>query len=128
MRRRDVICLLTGAALAGPAIVRAQQAARPRRIGVVMLYPENDPQGQLRSTAFVQQLEKSGWAVGTNLQVEFKWGTGDADWVRALIDACSGSALSFLAAGEDERYQAEVMRLAPSAKLDPRAAARSPED
>jgi hypothetical protein len=32
-----------------------------------------------------------------------------------------------LAAGEDERYQAEVMRLAPSAKLDPRAATRSPE-
>ena len=49
----------------------------------------------------------------------------DAEWVRALIEACAGPALSLLAAGEDERYQAEVMRLAPSAKLDPRAAARS---
>ena len=49
----------------------------------------------------------------------------DADWVEALIEACSGPALSLLAAGEDERYQAEVMRLAPSAKLDPRAATRS---
>ena len=52
----------------------------------------------------------------------------DAEWVRALIEACSGPALSMLAAGEDERYQAEVMRLAPSAKLDPRAAARAPGD
>jgi PTH1 family peptidyl-tRNA hydrolase len=49
----------------------------------------------------------------------------DAEWVKALIEACAGPALSLLAAGEDERYQAEVMRLAPSAKLDPRAAARS---
>jgi PTH1 family peptidyl-tRNA hydrolase len=48
----------------------------------------------------------------------------DAPWVKALIEACSGPALSLLAAGEDERYQAEVMRLAPSAKLDPRAAPR----
>jgi len=49
----------------------------------------------------------------------------DAEWVNALIEACAGPALSMLAAGEDERYQAEVMRLAPSVKLDPRAAARS---
>ena len=49
----------------------------------------------------------------------------DAEWVKALIEACAGPALSMLAAGEDERYQAEVMRLAPSVKLDPRAAARS---
>jgi peptidyl-tRNA hydrolase, PTH1 family len=49
----------------------------------------------------------------------------DAEWLKMLIEACAGPALSLLAAGEDERYQAEVMRLAPSAKLDPRAAARS---
>ncbi len=44
-------------------------------------------------------------------------------WVNALIDACA-DALPFLAAGEDERYQAEVLRLAPAPKLDPRAHAR----
>lgn len=47
----------------------------------------------------------------------------DADWTRDLMAACA-EALPMLAAGEDERYQAEVMRLAPSEKLDPRAAAR----
>ena len=46
-------------------------------------------------------------------------------WVDALLDACA-EALPLLVAGEDERYQAEVMRLAPSEKLDPRAAARDP--
>jgi len=44
----------------------------------------------------------------------------DHAWVRALVEACV-DALPLLAAGEDERYQAEVLRLAPSAKRDPRA-------
>lgn len=44
-------------------------------------------------------------------------------WVNALVDACA-DALPFLAAGDDERYQAEVLRLAPAPKLDPRAHAR----
>lgn len=45
-------------------------------------------------------------------------------WVRALLDACA-DALPFLAAGDDERYQAEVMRLAPAPKADPRALSRA---
>ncbi|HWF00477.1 MAG TPA: aminoacyl-tRNA hydrolase [Caulobacteraceae bacterium] len=44
----------------------------------------------------------------------------DAPWVGALLKACA-EALPLLAAGEDERYQAEVMRLAPAEKLDPKA-------
>ena len=47
----------------------------------------------------------------------------DLPWVKALTEACA-EALPLLTAGEDERYQAEVMRLAPAEKLDPRAAAR----
>jgi PTH1 family peptidyl-tRNA hydrolase len=41
-------------------------------------------------------------------------------WVKELLGACA-DALPFLAAGDDERYQAEVLRLAPATKLDPRA-------
>jgi PTH1 family peptidyl-tRNA hydrolase len=47
-------------------------------------------------------------------------------WVKPLFDACA-DALPFLAMGDDDRYQAEVLRLAPSPKLDPRAAARQAE-
>ena len=47
----------------------------------------------------------------------------DLVWLRPLLEACA-DALPLLAAGEDERYQAEVLRLAPAPKLDPRAAAR----
>jgi PTH1 family peptidyl-tRNA hydrolase len=41
-------------------------------------------------------------------------------WVEALNSAIAEAA-PLLAAGEDERYQTEVMRLAPAEKLDPRA-------
>ena len=47
----------------------------------------------------------------------------DFPWVAALVAACAEAA-PLLAVGEDERYQAEVLRLAPAPKLDPRAKAR----
>jgi ABC-type uncharacterized transport system substrate-binding protein len=83
MKRREFITLLGGAAAAWPLAARAQQAERMRRIGVLMLYPESDPQGQLRATAFRQGLEKLGWIVGRNVQIDFQWGFGDADWIRS---------------------------------------------
>jgi PTH1 family peptidyl-tRNA hydrolase len=44
----------------------------------------------------------------------------DHDWVNAMANAAA-DALPLLALGEDEKYQAEVMRLAPAEKADPRA-------
>lgn len=43
----------------------------------------------------------------------------DTDWKNELIDACARSA-HFLAEGNDERFQTEVLRLAPAPKSDPR--------
>jgi PTH1 family peptidyl-tRNA hydrolase len=43
----------------------------------------------------------------------------DADWVAALIDAVAQAA-PLLVKGEDDKYQTEVMRLAPAEKADPR--------
>lgn len=44
-------------------------------------------------------------------------------WVEALLNAVA-DALPFAAMGEDERYQGEVMRLAPAPKFSPRQAAK----
>jgi hypothetical protein len=82
LKRRDFITLVGGAA-AWPLAARAQQPERMRRIGVLMLYPESDPQGQLRATAFRQGLEKLDWTVGRNVQIDFQWGLGDTDWIRS---------------------------------------------
>lgn len=43
----------------------------------------------------------------------------EKDWVTALMDACS-RALPHLLEGDDDRFQSEVMRLAPAPKRDPR--------
>jgi putative ABC transport system substrate-binding protein len=83
MKRRDFITLLGGAA-AWPLAARAQQGERTRRIGVLMLYPEDDLEGQLRATGFRQGLQKLGWVVGRNVQIDFQWGSGDADWLRSM--------------------------------------------
>ena len=84
MRRREFISVLAGA-VATPFVARAQQSGRTHRIGALMMYPENDPQGQLRAEVFGRELEKAGWTVGGNLQINYHWGTGDADWVRSAI-------------------------------------------
>jgi hypothetical protein len=81
-----IYTLAGGAAAAWPLAARAQQSERMRRIGVLMQYPENDPAGQLRATAFRQGLEKLGWADDRNVQIYFQWGLGDADWIRSATE------------------------------------------
>jgi PTH1 family peptidyl-tRNA hydrolase len=49
----------------------------------------------------------------------------DAEWVASLLDACAKAA-PMLARGDDEKYQGEVMRLAPAAKADPRKRQETP--
>ena len=51
----------------------------------------------------------------------------ELEWVGKLIDAAAKAA-PLLAHGEDDKYQAEVMRLAPAAKADPRKPQASGED
>jgi len=48
----------------------------------------------------------------------------DQPWLEALLRACA-DALPFAIVGEDERYQGEVLRLAPAPKFSPRQAAEA---
>ena len=47
----------------------------------------------------------------------------DQAWLEAMLTAVA-DALPFALAGDDDRYQAEVMRLAPAPKFSPRQVAR----
>ncbi len=98
MRRRDLILMLASGAAGWPLALRAEQA---RHIGVIMLYPENDPQGKLRADAFRGQLEKAGWTIGGNLQIDYQWGTGDAAWVQAATERALKLAPDALLANGD---------------------------
>ena len=89
MQRREFITLPGGAAATWSVAARAQQAARIRRVAVLMLYAENDGEGQLRARAFRDGLEASGWKIGTDLQIDFRWGVGGLEWIRSTVTASS---------------------------------------
>jgi putative ABC transport system substrate-binding protein len=48
-----------------------------RRIGVLVPFAKDNPEGQARIAAFLQELQRLGWTVGRNLQIEDRWDTGD---------------------------------------------------
>jgi putative tryptophan/tyrosine transport system substrate-binding protein len=73
MRRRELITLLGGAAAAWPLVTRAQQQERTRRIGVLMGWPESDPEARSERAAFVEELQKLGWVEGRNLRTDTRW-------------------------------------------------------
>jgi putative ABC transport system substrate-binding protein len=49
-----------------------------RRIGVMMAYTEDEPEGQLFVAAFQKELRKLGWVEGRNVQIDYRWTAGDA--------------------------------------------------
>jgi putative ABC transport system substrate-binding protein len=80
VRRREFISLVSGAAAAAwPLAARAQQRERVRRVGVLMPFMADDPEGQARLLAFAQGLQQMGWAVGSNLRIDARLGAGDAE-------------------------------------------------
>src|SRR5262249_3699268 len=83
MRRREFITLLAGATYVWPLAPRAQQPGQMRRIGVLMGYAESDLEAQAWVTAFVQGFKDLGWIVGRNVSIDYRFGAGDTDRMRA---------------------------------------------
>src|SRR5215470_111407 len=81
LRRREFIAGLGGAA-AWPLAARAQQAARMRRIGVLLSSMADDPVFQTWYGAFLQGLDQWGWIIGRNVQIEPRWAGFKADDIR----------------------------------------------
>jgi len=75
--RREFITLL-GGATAWPIAARAQQPERMRRIGVLAPTAPDDAEAQTRFAALRQGLQRFGWIEGRNLQIDARWGAGDA--------------------------------------------------
>jgi putative tryptophan/tyrosine transport system substrate-binding protein len=82
MRRRELICLIGGAAVAWPLAARAQQADRMRRVGVLEARAADDREGQARLAVFLQGLQELGWTDGRNVRIDYRWAAADADRYR----------------------------------------------
>jgi putative ABC transport system substrate-binding protein len=79
MRRRDFIALLGGAAATWPLAAPAQQTDQMRRIGVLNLLGETDPEGQVWDTAFRMRLDELGWVDGRNIRLDYRWAAGNVE-------------------------------------------------
>jgi putative ABC transport system substrate-binding protein len=97
MKRREFITLLGSAAATWPLAARAQQGERVRRIGVLMSFAADDPEGKAQIAAFVQGLQQLGWTDGRNVRIDYRHGLGNADDTR--------------------KYAAELVALAPEVIL-----------
>jgi putative tryptophan/tyrosine transport system substrate-binding protein len=82
MRRREFIIGIAGAPATWPLAAGAQQVKQVRRVGVLLPLVATDPQAQERNAAFLQGLQQLGWAVGQNVQIEYRWSAGKEDDTR----------------------------------------------
>ena len=81
MRRREFIAALGGAA-AWPLAAHAQQPAQVRRVGLLMLLPENDPQTRADRDSLETGLHALGWMLGQDIHFEYRWTGGDETVMR----------------------------------------------
>jgi putative tryptophan/tyrosine transport system substrate-binding protein len=83
MRRRKFIAGL-GSAAAWPGAARAQQPSRMRRIGVLMLFGESEPEGKALLAEFTQGLAELGWTDGRTILMDVRWAASNIDRTRTF--------------------------------------------
>jgi putative tryptophan/tyrosine transport system substrate-binding protein len=81
MRRREFMTLVGGAVATCPLPASAQ-SDQMRRICVLMGIAENDPAQRALVSAFTHALKDLGWQDGRNVQIEYRWGAGDAEKIQ----------------------------------------------
>jgi putative ABC transport system substrate-binding protein len=89
--RRNVITLVGGAAV-WPLAARAQQGDRMRRIGVLMVVAETDPDAKRFVQALETRLDAASWHKGRNLEITYRWGADDSEQLTRYANELALSA------------------------------------
>jgi putative tryptophan/tyrosine transport system substrate-binding protein len=82
-----------------PLAAHAQQPDRMRRIGVLMAYAEDNPEGKPRLAAFSQGLQELGWTDGRNISIEYRWSAADLERTRRYAAELVARAPDVILAG-----------------------------
>ena len=67
------MAVLAGTAAAWPRRAFAEHPGKPRRVGMLIGYAENDSETQARLSAFRQGLDHLGWAEGRNIHIDYRF-------------------------------------------------------
>ena len=90
MRRRTVLAILGGLAVALPRVARAQQPERMRRIGILGNGRVSDPTSQANWAALARGLRDLGWIEGQNLQIDHRYADSSPNlltsYAKELVD------------------------------------------
>jgi putative ABC transport system substrate-binding protein len=99
VKRREFIAAIGGAA-AWPLAGYAQQPERIRRVGVLMVRPENDPFIRASVAAFGKALADFGWVEGKNIRIDYRFGAGNPTLFKTYaVELVGLSPDAILAAG-----------------------------
>ena len=78
MRRRQFIASV-GGALAWPLKAKANRPDKPRRVGILALFPASDPRVVVQFEMFRQRLRELGWLEHLNIAFEIKYPEDSVD-------------------------------------------------
>src|SRR2546421_11581061 len=123
MKRREFITFVGGVGVWPFAsyAAMAQPSDRVRQIAMLSGFSATDPEAQARIAVLQEGLKELGWIEGRNLSIEFRWGTGGAEQMRASarqLEPISKSPEEDNEAGELNKAQ-EVLGVVLPANEDP---------
>ena len=94
----------------------AQQPSKMRRIGVLMSFAVNDPEGLSRAAALENGLRKLGWIKGHNLRIEYRWAgnlevlrTDAAELLGMMPDLILANSTPVMAVLREQRYTVPIV-------------------
>ena len=82
MRRREFITVIGSGAVTWPLAKRVRSSLSGRGVSACYNTTADDTERQAWLGAFRQALEGLGWAEGRNMQIDYRWGAGDAERTR----------------------------------------------
>src|SRR5436853_7809694 len=74
---RGVGIVFCGIAAAWPLFALAQPNVRVRHVAVLMNSSADEPDAPVRVATLRRALQDLGWHEGTNLRIDFRWGSGE---------------------------------------------------